>query len=75
MNNQVDPRIAELESLASEEGIKLPYPVDLICYFERMGKIVDLVTGQVFDMVTVQPTANAQAIAYLLAEVEGEFAL
>lgn len=67
-----DPRVQELLELAQEEGLTLPMPVDMIVYFERMGKVVDLITGQVYDMVTVQPTSSAKAVAYLLSETVGE---
>ncbi len=75
MREQVDPRVQELEQLAQEEGIRLPMPVEMICYFERQGKVVDLETGQVYDAVTVQPSAIAQAVCHLLQGVEGEFSL
>lgn len=71
MKTILDPRVAELEALAREEGFKLPYPAYMIVYFERRGRIVDLVTGQVYNAVVLQPTASAQAVAYLLGEVTG----
>jgi hypothetical protein len=67
-----DPRIAELEQLAREEGIKLPYPADMIAYFENQGRIVDLLTGFVHDGATVgMPTPIAKAIVHLSAGVDG----
>lgn len=62
-----DPRIGELLDLARDEGIRLPMPPDMIVYFERMGKVVCLQTGKVYDEVTVTPTRQAQAVSYLLA--------
>jgi hypothetical protein len=61
--------------LAREEGIKLPIPPEMIVYFEKQGRIVDLMTGRVYNAVTVQPTPVATAVAYLLAQAEGEIAL
>lgn len=40
-------RIAELEALAAEEGLRLPYPPDVIARLEDSGAVVDLVTGAV----------------------------
>lgn len=40
-------RIAELETLAAEEGLRLPYPPDVIARLESRGAVVDLVTGAV----------------------------
>lgn len=75
MSQLKDAVHAELEALAREEGITLPMPIEMIVYFERMGKIVDLETGRVYDMVTVTPTPNAKAVAHLLSEVTGALAL
>lgn len=66
-----DPRLQELLDLAREEGIVLPMPVDMIVWFEQCGKLVDLVTGTVYDTVAVQPTRHAQAVSHLLSQVEG----
>jgi len=52
MSKQSDPRIIELQDLAREEGIVLPMPVDLIVYFERHGRIVDLCSGVVYANIT-----------------------
>jgi hypothetical protein len=49
----VDPRIAELEALAREEGIELPMSPNLIISLEDSGKIVDLLSGQVYTAVTI----------------------
>jgi hypothetical protein len=38
-------RIIELEALAAEEGIRLPWPADVIAGVEEKGHLVDLVTG------------------------------
>lgn len=61
-----DPRIIELEELARAEGITLPMPAARIVEVEQRGCVVDLVTGQVYTNVTVQPARSAQAVAYLL---------
>lgn len=71
----IDPRIAELEALATEEGIVLPMPIETILWFEDRGKLVDLATGAVYDIVAVQPTQHAKSVAYLLAEVDGDVLL
>ena len=69
-----DPRVAELLELVAD-GVKLPMPPSMIVWFEDRGKLVDLVTGEVYDTVAVQTTSQAQAVAYLLCEVVGEVAL
>ncbi len=50
-------------------------PVEVIVYFERHGKVVDLVTGKVYDDVVATPTPAAKAVAYLLAHEEGAVVL
>jgi hypothetical protein len=75
MTTQPDPRIAELTALAQEEGITLPMPVEMIVYFERQGRIVDLERGRVYSAVTVMPTPSAKAVAYLLALASGEIVI
>jgi hypothetical protein len=70
-----DPRIDELEALAREESITLPLPVDLILFLEDRGRIVDLVTGEVLNAVTVKLEASGKAVAHLLEHVEGEYPL
>lgn len=70
-----DQRVVELEELAREEGIVLPLPVDLIAFLERQGRVVDLVTGQVYTSITVATMPSAQAIAHLLCQVEGTVAI
>lgn len=71
MSQLKDSHYAELEQLAREEGITLPMPTDMIVWFERQGKVVDLLTGAVYDAIAVAPTRSAKSVAYLLAEVEG----
>jgi hypothetical protein len=66
MTNQIDSRIAELEALAREEGLDLPYSPNVIIALEDRGSIVDLVTGQVYSAVTVTPTRHTQALNHLL---------
>lgn len=76
MNADTDPRIAELEALATEEGFRLPYPADYILFLEDSGRIVDLVSGEViYAKLVPVPTASAQAVVYLLAEVEGKIVI
>jgi hypothetical protein len=69
-----DSRIAELTTLAAEEQIALPMPIDMILYFEKQGCIVDLVTGAVYRDVLVTTTPSAQAVCHLLATVAGDVA-
>ncbi len=75
MNSQPDPRIAELEQLAREEGLRLPYPAHYIAWLEDRGRIVDLTTGKVYCGIVATPTHSAKAVAYLLGHVEGEIGL
>ncbi len=70
-----DPRIAELQALAREERLTLPYPVDLIIWFEDRGYVVDLATGTVYNAIIATPTVHARAVAHLLGHVEGECTL
>lgn len=42
-----EQRIADLEELATEEGITLPWPASVIAALEEQGHVVDLVTGLV----------------------------
>lgn len=63
----VDPRVAELEAFAREEGLELPMSPNLIISLENSGKIVDLVTGAIYSTVTVAPTRHTQALAHLLS--------
>jgi hypothetical protein len=70
-----DPRVQELLALVHEEGIRLPMPPDMIVYFENQDKVVCLVTGKVYDAVTVQPTPSAQAVAHLLQDAVGAVVL
>lgn len=42
-----DTRITELFDLAKAEGLRLPYPPDVIARLEDKGAVVDLVTGAV----------------------------
>ncbi len=75
MNSQPDPRIAELEQLAREEGLRLPYPAHYIAWLEDRGRIVDLETGCVYTDVTVKLEASGRAVAHLLQDAMGEVAL
>lgn len=69
-----DPRVQELEELIAD-GVTLPMPIARILELEDAGYVVDLDTGTTLRNVTVQPTASAQAIAYLLADVAGELVI
>lgn len=60
-----DPRVIELEALASDEGFRLPMAADLIAYFERQGYIVDLVSGEVCRDISVTVEPCAQALCHL----------
>lgn len=42
-----NPRIDELNTLAAELGIPLPYPAAVICELEDAGHLVNLDTGEV----------------------------
>lgn len=67
-----DKRIVELEEVARESGLTLPYPADYILFLEDNGRVVDLVTGTVYSNVTVTPAPSAQAVAYLLGNHTGQ---
>jgi hypothetical protein len=66
---EVDPRIAELEQLAHEEGLVLPMAPSLIVGMEDRGYVVDLITGAVFRPVVGVLIANARAVAYPLSDI------
>lgn len=42
-------RIADLEMLAAEEGLRLPWPAAVIAALEEQGHAVDLATGMVIQ--------------------------
>lgn len=60
-----DTYAKELEALASEEGFRLPYPADMIAFFERHGYVVDLRTGEVCRSIIVELSPHAQALCHL----------
>jgi len=60
-----DTRVAELQALAIEEGLRLPMAADLISFFERHGYVVDLTTGEVHHNVAVALSPNAMALCHL----------
>jgi hypothetical protein len=64
-----DPRIDELQALAREENLTLPYPVDLVIWLEDRGYIVDLSSGSVYNAIIATPTVHARAVAHLLSDV------
>ncbi len=70
-----DPRIEELEALAASEGFTLPMPIRLILWLEDGGCIVDLASGKASRPTVGLPTSSGRAVAYLLADYAGEFAL
>jgi hypothetical protein len=51
----IDPRIAELEAFARENGLTLPLPADMIVFFEDRQLIVDLESGEVYKNIVVIP--------------------
>ena len=70
-----DPRIAELEGLAREEGFTLPMPASRIVELEDRGYVIDLETGVVLGAVKVMPTPSGRAVSHLLAHEIGAVAL
>lgn len=66
MSNQQAKRIAELEQLAAEEGIALPWPAAVIAQIEAGGGYVDLNTGIVGrsdERVSLTVVGEAVAVA------------
>ena len=57
-------RVAELNALAAEEGLRLPLPAQYIATLEALGYMVDLVTGTWTDAdgVRYMPTQEAQQL-------------
>lgn len=70
-----DPRITELQDLVASEGIMLPMPIRLILWLEDRGCIVDLASGIASRPTVGTPSPSGKAVAYLLQDVDGEFAL
>lgn len=70
-----DPRIAELETLMAEEGIALPMPIGRILELEDQGYIVNLRTGNITAPTVSTPTPSGKAIAHLLKDHKGDWAL
>lgn len=76
MSANVDCRVAELEALAEEENITLPYPASYISFLEAHGRYVDLCTGEViYAQMVAAPTASGRAVAHLLSDAVGAVAL
>ena len=75
MQSMDDVRVQELQDFAASEGIMLPMPVRLILWFEDHGCVVDLVTGKAHRPTVGTPTPSGKAVAYLLTDHVGEFAL
>jgi hypothetical protein len=75
MQSMNDVRVMELEQLAESEGVDLPMPIRLILWFEDHGCIVDLATGIASRPTAPTPTPSGVAVAHLLADYVGEFAL
>ena len=57
-------RVAELNALAAEEGLRLPLPAQYIATLEALGYMVDLLTGAWTDAdgVRYMPTQEAQQL-------------
>jgi hypothetical protein len=70
-----DPRANELLELAASEGFILPMPVRLILWLEDHDCIVDLASGIASRPTVGTPSPSGKAVAYLLQDVDGEFAL
>lgn len=59
-----EQRIAEIEQLAAEEGIALPWPAAVIAAMEERGQYVDLTSGLTgSDQERVSLTVVGQAAA------------
>ncbi len=64
MSNEQAQRIAELEQLAAEEGIALPWPAAVIAAMEERGQYVDLTSGLTgSDQERVSLTVVGEAVA------------
>ena len=79
INRHIDPRTAELQELAREEGFKLPISVELIIWFESHNCIVDLVTGKATrptreenDTTVYAHTPSGKAVNHLLSDAQIE---
>lgn len=59
-------RAEELRSLAAEEGITLPMPIDAILWFEERGYAVDLITGVAMKVEVEAITPLGHTINHLL---------
>ncbi len=60
---------AEIEALALEEGITLPFPAEMIAKLEETGAVVDLTTGAITPGGADQryeATPTGEAIMHLI---------
>jgi hypothetical protein len=44
---KISDKAVDIEALALEEGITLPYPAEMIARLEETGAVVDLTTGTI----------------------------
>ena len=58
--DELAKRIAELEELAEQEGLRLPKPAGCIALYERAGKVVDLRTGAINGPALVSTAQGVQ---------------
>ena len=66
MSTNKQKRIAELEQLAAEENIALPWPPDVIVGIEERGGYVDLTSGHV-GSADVRASLTVVGEAWLVA--------
>lgn len=60
-------RINELEQLAADENITLPFPAEVIARLEEQGQYVNLTTGMVgssSETISLTPIGEAELIAF-----------
>lgn len=78
MNSSVAQRASDLEALAIEEGIILPYSPEMIARMEETGAVVNLLTGAILPGEADRPykwslTVLGEALGVVLAyESEGQ---
>ncbi len=68
---KISDAAAELEALALEEGITLPFPAEMIARFEETGAVVDLTTGAITPGGADQryeATPASEAILHLIEQ-------
>lgn len=64
-----DPRVAELQELATTQGLKIAVAIDMVLWLEDRGYVVDLCTGVAMRVSIERVTPLGITINHLLSPV------